>query len=367
MLTTIVQKCQGKYQMDQTMSIMTSILGLAWTFTSYHSILKRGALEKDLAAVFYRIVLFLSNLFQITGRMFILVLFAFSFRTDEQHQLFWPLLLFLAIHILVMSVLHFIFSDATTYWKESGCTKLSFFHYMIGNGLANVYIHNWIRMDPLLKPGTKPRQHVSTLVRQVVFDLVFFVENVLLLVYAIHCENPVREVVNSKAEFIGVLLGFIFLGLILKWVYYQYIHIWGWLILTNDYQTKSENGHWQCFTFSNMFLCGELREAQKLILCCLPKPIPAMLSCIFGEKPYLKQCGSWFNMILVILLFPLLLVVAALALVLILAMMLIFLPIFLVFLLPCVIMKNCKEKIEDKRLEDFQGDLEMNQIVDPLI
>ena len=52
-----------------------------------------------------------------------------------------------------MSILHFIFSDATTYWKESGCTKLSFFHYMLGNGLANVYIHNWIRMDPLLKPG----------------------------------------------------------------------------------------------------------------------------------------------------------------------------------------------------------------------
>ena len=81
------------------------------------------------------------------------VLFAFSFRTDEKHQLFWPLLLFLTIHILVMSILHFIFSDATTYWKESGCTKLSFFHYMLGNGLANVYIHNWIRMDPLLKPG----------------------------------------------------------------------------------------------------------------------------------------------------------------------------------------------------------------------
>ena len=63
------------------------------------------------------------------------------------------------------------------------------------------------------------------------------------------------------------------------------------------------------------FYLGELREAQKLVLCCLPKPIPAMLSCIFGEKPYLKQCGSWFNIILVILLFPLLLVVAALALV----------------------------------------------------
>ena len=32
MLTTIVQKCQGKYQMDQTMSIMTSILGMSFFF-----------------------------------------------------------------------------------------------------------------------------------------------------------------------------------------------------------------------------------------------------------------------------------------------------------------------------------------------
>ena len=32
MLTTIVQKCQGKYQMDQTMSIMTSILGMVFVF-----------------------------------------------------------------------------------------------------------------------------------------------------------------------------------------------------------------------------------------------------------------------------------------------------------------------------------------------
>jgi hypothetical protein len=46
------------------------------------------------------------------------------------------------------------------------------------------------------------------------------------------------------------------------------------------------------------FYLGELREAQKMMLCCLPKPILAMLSCIFGEKPYLKQCGSWFKMIL---------------------------------------------------------------------
>ena len=53
---------------DQTVSIVTSILSLAWCFTSYHATLKRGALDKDLAALFYRAVLFLANLFQILGK-----------------------------------------------------------------------------------------------------------------------------------------------------------------------------------------------------------------------------------------------------------------------------------------------------------
>ena len=54
---------------DQTVSIVTSILSLAWCFTSYHATLKRGALDKDLAALFYRAVLFLGNLFQILGKV----------------------------------------------------------------------------------------------------------------------------------------------------------------------------------------------------------------------------------------------------------------------------------------------------------
>ena len=43
-------------QADQTISIITSILSLSWCFTSYHATLKRGALDKDLAALFYRFV-----------------------------------------------------------------------------------------------------------------------------------------------------------------------------------------------------------------------------------------------------------------------------------------------------------------------
>jgi hypothetical protein len=126
--------------------------------------LKRGALDRDLAALFYRAVLFLSVLFQIIGRLFILVLFSYSFGPG----MYYPVLIFLGSHILLMTVLHFVFSDAKMYWEKGGLLNLSFFHYMVGNALANIYIHNWIRMDPLLIPFSKPLQHVSTLVRRII-------------------------------------------------------------------------------------------------------------------------------------------------------------------------------------------------------
>ena len=91
-------------------------------------------------------VLFLACLFQIIGRIFILVLFAYSFGPGK----YYPLLVFLGSHIILMTILHFIFSDGKQYWKDGGFLNFSFFHYMLGNGLANIYIHNWIRMDPLL-------------------------------------------------------------------------------------------------------------------------------------------------------------------------------------------------------------------------
>ena len=46
-----------------------------------------------------------------------------------------------------MTGLHTVFSDATKYWVKGGFLNLSFFHYIIGNGLANIYIHNWIKVS----------------------------------------------------------------------------------------------------------------------------------------------------------------------------------------------------------------------------
>ena len=92
-----------------SLNVLSTIFSsLAWCFSYYHATLKRGALDKDLAALFYRAVLFLSVLFQILGRIFIFVLFSYSFGKG----MYYPLLIFLGSHILLMSILHFVFSDA---------------------------------------------------------------------------------------------------------------------------------------------------------------------------------------------------------------------------------------------------------------
>ena len=109
-------------------------------FKSYRRKESSKRLKRSNALIF-RSVLFLSVLFQIIGRLFILVLFAYSFGPGN----YYPLLIFIAAHILLMSALHFVFSDAKKYWQKGGFLNLSFFHYLIGNGLANIYIHNWIR------------------------------------------------------------------------------------------------------------------------------------------------------------------------------------------------------------------------------
>ena len=85
------------------------------------------------------------------------------------------------IVMLIIKIIESFFQFHLWYWQKGGFLKMSFLHYIIGNGLANIYIHNWIRMDPLLIPFKKPLQHVSTLCRQLMFDLVFISENIILL------------------------------------------------------------------------------------------------------------------------------------------------------------------------------------------
>ena len=74
-------------------------------------------------------------------------------------------------------------------------------------------------MDPLLLPWSKPLQHVSTLVRQFLFDFVILAEDIVLLAYALN--SNVKELQENKLVFAITLLGFQIVGIILKCVYYR--------------------------------------------------------------------------------------------------------------------------------------------------
>ena len=85
---------------------------------------------------------------------------------------------------------------------------------------CNLTFISFHRMDPLLLPWTKPLQHVSTLVRQFLFDFIIIVEDCVLLGYALN--SNITELQDNKTVFVVTLLGFQLIGLILKCVYYRY-------------------------------------------------------------------------------------------------------------------------------------------------
>ena len=101
-------------------------------------------------------------------------------------------------------------------------------------------------------------------------------------------------------------MGFCIIGLILKCVYYRYLHIWAWLIM--DYITEVEDGHWSCTLISNMYLMGNLKN-RKLILCCLPRPLFKLTNYLFGEKRFevtdshCSRCSCVFTIIFIPLVF----------------------------------------------------------------
>ena len=85
----------------QFWSILSSCLSLAWSFTFYQSLKKRGALGFGVNAL-GRIVLLFANVLQISSRLVAFALFAYSWGGGN----IWPAFVFVLIHIIVMSGFH---------------------------------------------------------------------------------------------------------------------------------------------------------------------------------------------------------------------------------------------------------------------
>jgi hypothetical protein len=107
-----------------------------------------------------------------------------------------------------------------------------------------------------------------------------------------------------------------------------------------------------------MYLCGELKE-RRLILCCIPRPIFNFFGWFCRERPRGSNCSvCWIIVTFFVL--PVAIVVGIVLLAAALVLAVLFVPFFLVAVLPCVLFMRCRQmsKREPVRKVFENGDTE---------
>ena len=215
----------------QFWSILTSIISLSWSFTFYQAVQKKGAL--DFGSNFSgRILLLVSNLLQLSTRLLVLVLYAYVCGN------FWPMIVSVTIHIIIMSILHYFTSNQKEIETFSQ-KPLKVGYQCLVNGISNLYLHNWIaHIDNSNRRRTELNvKKNGTILRQTIFDTIFLVENFVILIVA-----GIRFPECLTISFLVTAGAFQCIGLILKMVYYKKFHIWKDAI-TQQRSTKSIQKH----------------------------------------------------------------------------------------------------------------------------
>ena len=190
----------------QFWSILTSCISLAWSFTFYQSVKKRGALDFG-ANPLVRLVLLFFNTCQISSRLVAFALLAYSW----DHGNFWQAFVFVLLHILVMAAFHFEVED-----EES---KGMAVYQSILNGISNLYVNNL--MLPLPSKWKKKYQNKRSFKRQLIVDILFVVENFTIILLA----GLVLNIDEVWPFLVFVPLAQL-CGLLLKVIYYRFLHIW---------------------------------------------------------------------------------------------------------------------------------------------
>ena len=123
----------------QLWSIIASCLALAWSFSSYKATKMNGAL--DFTSNFAgRLVLLFSCICQISARLVIFVIFAYTWGPGH----FWPMVVGCCLHMLLMAYIHWATrNDARAtdklFWKDG-----QVFYQCLINGISNLYVHTSI-------------------------------------------------------------------------------------------------------------------------------------------------------------------------------------------------------------------------------
>ena len=109
------------------------------------------------------------------------------------------------------------------------------------NSFATIYFHNYLRMDEMPIEGRNgndidaqtPGLHISTFIRQTAFDILFFIEFVILLGFGFSAQIvKVGYLHNYTYNFILIVSTMTLFSLLLKFFYYNVLHIWSNTIFT---------------------------------------------------------------------------------------------------------------------------------------
>ena len=119
---------------------------------------------------------------------------------------------------------------------------LKFLHNTMMNSFATIYFHNYLRMDEMPHAETdkqdldaqSPGLHISTFIRQTAFDILYFVEFIILLGFGFSAQI-VRDgyLHNYTYNFIWIVSTMTIFSLVLKFFYYNVLHIWSNTIFTS--------------------------------------------------------------------------------------------------------------------------------------
>ena len=220
----------------QVVSVISSCLALAWSFNTYQATRMNGALDfsKNPAG---RIILLLSCICQISSRLFIMITFAYICGPDQ----FWPMILFIVLHMLLMAVIHYFTKDDARANENLWAPRGQVFYQCLINGISNLYLHNNIIPLEISQDKKKTKQNQLKQDRkQMLVDTIIMAENLTIIIVALFkTPLPTTLLVTLLAiHFAGLLLKVIFFSfneVFIKIIrsqvlYYQHFHIWSSLI-----------------------------------------------------------------------------------------------------------------------------------------
>ena len=129
-------------EVAQLVSIISSMVCLAWCYSDYNSVRKNMLLDITISPC-SRIVMCVWMFLQVTARLLAFMLFTLYWGPGN----FYPLMIFVLIHMILAVIIHVSFSEDLAFWRSG--QYLKFFHNVTLNSFASMYFHNYLRFDEM--------------------------------------------------------------------------------------------------------------------------------------------------------------------------------------------------------------------------